>query len=270
MDLPARAAGGGQPSRRALRAGSPRELECRIELVRAPPTRARPGSRSVGRARRPPNATRCVGAVGLRGAVGMAAQAQRLGSPGHLHLRASLAAELLVSALHGNVLATAPPVVALELVLRHRPKRSARRVPRRRRANTDRNPARSPGRFLSRSSRRPLRRRRSARPFRSSEKPPTARPGRPASAACGSRRATRRLPVRSPTCARGSGSPRVPPCAPPRGPPPRRIREPFPSGAPLFVHSRKTPSFPFSLRQRSSSFRCLVEKCCPGLGWGSG
>jgi hypothetical protein len=59
----------------------------------------------------------------------MAAQAQRLGSPGHLHLGASLAAELLVSALYGDVFATASPVVALELVLRHRVNESARRVP---------------------------------------------------------------------------------------------------------------------------------------------
>jgi hypothetical protein len=49
----------------------------------------------------------------------MAAQAQRLGSPGHLHLGASLAAEPLVSALDENVFAAASPVVALQLVLRH-------------------------------------------------------------------------------------------------------------------------------------------------------
>jgi hypothetical protein len=47
----------------------------------------------------------------------MAAQAERLGGPGHLHLGASLAAELLVATLDENLFATARRVVALQLVL---------------------------------------------------------------------------------------------------------------------------------------------------------
>src|SRR5437879_211154 len=49
----------------------------------------------------------------------MSALAERVGRSRHLHLRASFAAELLVAALDGNLFATAPRVIAVQLTSRH-------------------------------------------------------------------------------------------------------------------------------------------------------
>src|SRR5688572_9031268 len=84
-------------------------------------------ARNEGKTPAPPSRVRGLprraapsGSTGLRGAVGMPAQAKRgLRRARHLHVGALLAAELLVAALDGDVLAAAAPVIALHLARRH-------------------------------------------------------------------------------------------------------------------------------------------------------